>query len=210
MGTFSLGLSIADAKAAKSQAEYEEQQLRQNAYFNKLKGEDAIKRGDAEAAQLERQTKQLIGSQRAGYAAQGIDIESGSALAVQQDTAVLSAEDQMTIKNNAWREAWGYRVEEQGLYGQAEMTRLAGKNAYKQGILTGIFNAVQTGMSSASRYSKYNEGESPKSMGSSSGGIGSANPSGRASRLSRQLDRYPAGTPSGYRISNSRTSWERD
>jgi hypothetical protein len=201
---YSLGMSVEEARANKYAAEFSEQQLRQNAYFNKLQAEDAIRRGDTEAQALEKQTQQLIGSQRAGYAAQGIDVEGGSALAMQTDTAALSAEDQLKIRNNAWREAWGYRVQAEDLVSQAEFTRLAGKSAYKNAILAGVFNSINTGMSTYSALSgggggmgkqqSYNQGR-PTQSPSSWGGF---TPS-----------RTPAGTPSGYQLSQSRTSWER-
>lgn len=56
-------------------------------------------------------TRQTIGAQRAAFAAQGVDVGSGSALDVQADTAELGELDAATIANEAARAALGYRAQ---------------------------------------------------------------------------------------------------
>jgi hypothetical protein len=69
----------------------------------------------------------VIGTQRAEFAAQGVDVGSGSAVDVQKDTAYQGEIDALTLRTNAAREAWGYTVEAQGETLQAQNTRKLGK-----------------------------------------------------------------------------------
>jgi hypothetical protein len=108
-----------------------------------IRAAHAIQRGDKEAVRAKQLARRIIGSQRAAMGAQGIDLESGSALDIQKETASLGAEEAMIIKNNSWMEAWGYRVAENDLYGQAKYARITGKNTARNTILTGGLTALK-------------------------------------------------------------------
>lgn len=88
---------------------------------------DALTRGKDTEDRFRKSIKGFIGSQRAAYAAQGIDVASGSSVEVQADTAKQGELDALTIRTNAAREAWGYRVQAKGLQLKAEHTRKLGK-----------------------------------------------------------------------------------
>jgi hypothetical protein len=77
-----------------------------------MRARDAEARG-VQLEQRHRQTtNRLIGSQRAAFAASGVDVSDVDSTAgdVFADTAALSEIDAMTIRTNAAREAWGYRM----------------------------------------------------------------------------------------------------
>lgn len=137
------------AEAGKKESEFNAAQMDMNARLAARQGEDAIGRGDKEAATYRDKVNQTVGSQRAALAAQGIDVNSGSAAEVQLDTKAMGEKDAMTIKNNAWREAWGYKVEAQNNRGSASMTRQAGENRYNNTLLTGGLQALNSGISGA-------------------------------------------------------------
>lgn len=105
-----------------------------NAGYAELQAEDALARGKVEEKKARRQTEQVIGSQRAGLAGQGVDVNTGSALETQADAAYLGELDALTIRNNAAKEAWGYRV-------QATDLRERGKIAKREGEF-GAFNTI--------------------------------------------------------------------
>jgi hypothetical protein len=97
-----------------------------NAEVTDLQAQDALARG-AEAEQRFRTgIKGIIGSQRAQLAAGNVDVGFGSSLDVQADAAFLGELDALTIRTNAAREAWGYKVEGEDLRRQAEITRKTG------------------------------------------------------------------------------------
>lgn len=118
----------------------------QRKYFNKQaqladwQALDAEQRGKVEEKKMRRQTNQTIGSERVNAAAQGVDVNSGSALDVQADAAYLGELDALTIRKNAAKEAWGYRVQRDDL-------KHKGKVAQHKGTF-GAFDTILSGASS--------------------------------------------------------------
>ena len=108
-----------------------------NAAILEARAIDATSRGVDEEQRYRSSVRGLIGSQRAGFAAQGIDVGSGSAADVQADSAYLGELDALTIRNNAAREAWGFRVE-------AQQAREGGKIAQKEGRWGAVNSIVGT------------------------------------------------------------------
>lgn len=141
----SLMSANSQARGQEDQGAYESSRLEMNASFADQQAQDAIDRGEKDAAAHERKVKLLIGQQRAKMGAQGADLSSGSALEVQLDTAGLGAEDILQIKNNAFRQAWGYQEQAADYRDQAKLTRTGTKNAARNTILTGLADAVGTG-----------------------------------------------------------------
>lgn len=134
-----------ESRAITMQSNMEADQFQRNADYADFKAGDAKIRGDKEALETKKKTKTLIGRQRAAMAAQGIDIGSGSALDIQMETAELGAMDALTIKNNAFREAMGYRIESVDQQSQGEFTKLVGKSKARSGLIT-------TGLKSAGQF----------------------------------------------------------
>jgi hypothetical protein len=97
-----------------------------NAEVADLQARDAMSRGQEAQNKLRRGARRLIGAQRAGFAGQGVVVDSGSPAAVVEDSYTLSEADARTIANNAIREAWGYQVQAAGYRFQAGQARRAG------------------------------------------------------------------------------------
>jgi hypothetical protein len=156
LGLLSGGLSLYGArqqsKAMKAQGEYQSRILEDNAKISDFQAQEALKRGDREAKDLKKAGQQLIGSQRAALAAQGIDVNRDDAATVQSQTAGQIAEDAVTLKNNAWREAWGYRVEAQNQRQQAKFARQGAQTNARATLLTGGLQAVNSFADGAYKY----------------------------------------------------------
>lgn len=129
--------SYAQSKAQKSEGDYQKQIYESNARLADIQADDAIRRGEKDAKQHKKNVKRLIGSQRAALAAQGLDLEADDALAIQQESAEYGALDVLEIKNNAWREAWGYKVQANDFMGRARFADITAKNKARNTILTG-------------------------------------------------------------------------
>lgn len=100
--------------------------FQQNSQIAEYQAQDAEARGKVSEKLSRRQTEQVIGAQRTSLAGQGVDVNRGSALDVQADAAYLGELDALTIRNNAAKEAWGYRM-------QASDLTQRGKNAKREG-----------------------------------------------------------------------------
>ena len=70
---------------------------------------DALARGDEAEANLRRNTRQLIGRQRAVLASNGVVVDQDVALAITTDTARIGQRDLRTLRGNVGREVRGVR-----------------------------------------------------------------------------------------------------
>lgn len=138
--------SYAAAKAEQQQARYEAQIGENNAALADAAAADAISRGGMEANRVRIQGRATVGKQRAAAAAAGIDVNTGVAKQLQQETEYLTEQDVATIRTNAARAAWGSRVEALNYRTGSRMAR-SRANAINPGL-----NAATTMLSQATQY----------------------------------------------------------
>lgn len=117
-----------------------------NAKIAETQAEDALTRGRDDEQRFRQGVKMLIGSNRAGFSGQNVDVGVGSAVDVQADVAYLGELDALMIRENAAREAFGHKQ-------QAEVYRKGGQAAATAGML-GAAGTVLGGTGSllAARY----------------------------------------------------------
>lgn len=140
---FGLYGSYQQAQAMKEQGRAEEMLANQNARLIELNAEDALFRGRAEAAEVKRRGRYLKGTQRAGFAGQNIDVSTGTAAAIATETDSMAEADALTVSNNAFREAWGYRTEAINERFRGKMARLGKKSEARYTLLAGGLNAAR-------------------------------------------------------------------
>lgn len=161
MSGTSLVSGYSQAQAQKSQADFASTQYRQNAEMADIRATDAISRGERNSAIAGLQTKQNIGSQRAAAAASGVDVNQGSALDLQADTAGQGALNRLQITNNAYREALGYKIEAANDRSSAAFATAAGENEASNTLITGGLKAISYGAQAYGSYKANNGTLSP-------------------------------------------------
>lgn len=92
---------------AHQQAEFQDA----NKSLSEQRAGDALLRGNRDAGTQRMKGSQIIGAQKVGFAAGGVDVSTGSAAQTMADTRMMSELDAQTIENNAAREAWGHKVQ---------------------------------------------------------------------------------------------------
>lgn len=101
------------AQAQKDALAYQSQVSANNAQYSEWQAEDALNQGDTAEDKQRLQTAQLKGTQRASLAANGVALGEGSALDILTATDYMGEQDALTIRDNAARQAWGYRTQGQ-------------------------------------------------------------------------------------------------
>lgn len=130
------------AGAAQSNAlRYEADQATNNSIINERLAADAIDRGRTEEQMHRIKIGQLKGQQTNAFAKNGVVTDSGSALDVLSDTAMIGELESLTIRNNAEREAYGYKVNAQNYSASAANNRTAAATA-KSSANTGAFTSA--------------------------------------------------------------------
>lgn len=137
--------AIKNSQAQREQADFQADQDKFNSNIAGLQADDAIARGEQEAQNAAVKARQIKGAQKAAFAGSGIAVDSGSAADLLAETDKLSTLDILTIKNNAAREAFGYKAQGLNYQAQADMTRKAGKAAAANTLLTGGANVLSSG-----------------------------------------------------------------
>lgn len=110
-------------KAANAAAQYNAEMQKRNAEVAEMQAENARQRGELEEKQFRLQLSKQKGEMRAGYAASGAVVDSGSALDNLMDTTEWGELDALTIRHNAAIEAWGYKNQAANFMGQSELLR---------------------------------------------------------------------------------------
>lgn len=87
--------------------------------------------------QLRDQVRQFIGGQRAAVGASGVD-NSGSVARLQDDAARQGEIDALTVRNNAYLEAWGMKEQARGKRYEASVAK-------RQGRMTLLTSGLQAG-----------------------------------------------------------------
>jgi len=155
--------SYQQGKAQQAQYNYQAQVAQRNAKIAQANADQKRQEGIEEARQQRIKTLQAVGSQRAAMAANGIDVSSGTALDVIEDTAATGELDALTTRYNYETQALAYEQQADNYNNQSSLDLLAGQNAYKSGMI----NAVNTGLKglsdSTSVASKWYGGESSNS-----------------------------------------------
>lgn len=117
--------SYNQSKAAKAAYEYQAAVQRNNAQLAEWQAQDAIARGQKAEQSQRLKVAQLKSTQRAGFAARGVALDEGSALNILNDTDYMGNLDALTLRDNAAKEAWGYRT--QGANAASDAALLSGR-----------------------------------------------------------------------------------
>lgn len=139
LGIISAGLTVAggvqQASAARANARFQSRVAEQNATLADAQARDATARGDQAASEQNLRTRQIIASQRAGFASGNVDLDDGTPVEVLGDTALFGQVDEDRIRANAAREAFGFTRQAQEDRISASGARMAGRQQVAGTIL---------------------------------------------------------------------------
>jgi len=158
-GANSLVGAYTQSQAIKAQAGYAQAMGERNARLAEMQADDALRRGNIDAARVRREGERFVGGQRAALSASGIDVNYGSAAELQSETKYLSEEDARMTQNNAWREALGFKSQANDYRSRGRVAAMQGRFEARNTLLTGGLKFLQSGALAAYSLDK---GGSPK------------------------------------------------
>jgi hypothetical protein len=136
-GVMSLKGAEEGADAIRKRAAYQRHMTELNKYFANRAAEDAIARGQRAVSQVRKNERQVIGAQRAALAGQGVNVSDASAVQLVDDTKTAAAFEAITVENNAWREAWGYKAEGLKASMEGQLMDMASQQKADETLTTG-------------------------------------------------------------------------
>lgn len=123
----STGLGVASAvmsaNAQSAAGAASEAQAKRNSLLANISAGEALARGGAAAGRARMAGSQVVGEQRLAYSRSGVDVNSGSAGAMQTQARMFSEMDAQTARLNAAREAWGFKTQSAEFLTQGQMAR---------------------------------------------------------------------------------------
>lgn len=125
---------------------------RRNAAIQRQNADYAVEAGDANAERSGLTTGFTIARQRVAQAANGFDVNTGTAADVRESTREIGVIDQNTIRTNAGRQGLSFRNQAAGLEGEATLDMLAATNATAAGKTQALGTLIGTAGSVASKW----------------------------------------------------------
>ena len=127
-----------------AQADYTSQVNRNNATTAGYAAADAQRRGELDAQRVQRNTSQMVGSQRAAYAAKGLDITEGTPGDVIDQTNFFGKADAETARYNGRLDAYGKQVQAQNFNSAASAASYNGRQAVAGDLLSGASSVASS------------------------------------------------------------------
>jgi alkanesulfonate monooxygenase SsuD/methylene tetrahydromethanopterin reductase-like flavin-dependent oxidoreductase (luciferase family) len=115
----------------------------------------STERGNIQSELSNYKTRQALGTARAGFAAQGVDVNSGSPLAVRQSIAEVGELDSQIIRQKAAEEAFGYKVKGGDFAAEAELDKMKASNAETAGAFNVASSILGTASSVSGKWAGY-------------------------------------------------------
>lgn len=163
--------SIQQGNAAASSAKYNAQIQENNAKIAQQNSIFASEQGAANAGIEQQKTRAQVGAIKAAQAANGVDVNSGSAIDVRSSAESLGMLNAITIRSNASRHAYGYQTEAASDKAQAALDKQQAKYAKTAGYV-GAGTSILGGAAKASESGTWDKYINNSSMnGGSAGGL---------------------------------------
>lgn len=125
-----------------------------NAGIAANQAKDAEANTQKEAQRRYRQSAQSLGAQQASLAANGVDINFGTSVALQGDSRMFAAEDVGQIYKAGSERAKGFDNEAYNYRAESEAQKAKGRGA----MMEGLFGAAGTALGGATQVSKLKKG----------------------------------------------------
>lgn len=129
--------SISQGVAASRAAAYNAQVADNNAKIATQNAQYAGAEGEQNAAASEMNTRAKVGAIAAAQGANGIDVNTGSAVNVRASASELGELDAMNIRANAARQAYGYETQSGAFSSQSALDKSQSKSDETGGLISG-------------------------------------------------------------------------
>lgn len=148
----------ADQQAANAQAQASQYQagvaLQNQQIANQYAAMETA-RGEQLAQQKETETAQRQGAIKTAAGASGLDPGSGSSLRLSEDTLAMGRLDAQTIRYNASKASYGFKVQGMNYANQANLDMMTASNAKEAGNLAAFSDIIAAGGQVASKWSAF-------------------------------------------------------
>ncbi len=164
-GISALG-GMQSAEAQKRNMFYQAAVAANNAQIARYNAEMETQTGQSQMATEGMKNRSVIGQMKAGQAASGVDVNTGSFVNARAGAAEIGALNQATIGSNAARKTYGFQVQASQDMAQSQMDIQGGQQVAAAAPLTAAGSLLSSASSVGSRYFGYQGGIGGAPIGS--------------------------------------------
>ena len=121
--------SLVSGAASQNAADYQAQVANNNAITAGYNAAESTQAGEVQAQNKSMQGAEKQAAIKTTMAANGVDVNSGSAVRVQEGAHEVAQTDTATTMHNALLQAYGYRTQQTGFEAQSELDTQQGESA---------------------------------------------------------------------------------
>ena len=161
MGLSAIGAVLSgfeQSNAYKAQGVVEASIAATNAKISDLQSSEVLEQGNIAASRVDRRATQDQASILARQGASGTDVGSGSNALVRNAVKSNAVDDELTIRNNAQRQAWGYKMQATADAYRGQFAQLTAKAESEQTLLNSGLKAISGPLSIESNYLRWSRG----------------------------------------------------
>lgn len=136
---------------------YQAQVARNNQTIAQQNAELVTQAGAAASEQEGMKTRSTVGAIKAAQAASNIDVNSGSAVDVRSSASELGELNQLTVRSNAARQAYGYESIGANYGAQAQIDTMQAQSAVRAGTIGEFSTLLGTASSVGSKYAQWQQ-----------------------------------------------------
>lgn len=155
---------IQQGNANAAAANYQGQVAANNATIAEQNARTATAAGEAQVEQSRMKTKALIGTIEAAQASSGIDTGSGSPLDIRTSQKQVGELDAETIRNNAARQAYGYRSQSTSFAADQGLDASRAASASQAGTIGAVGSILGGASSAGTKYIDFLKVNAPKGV----------------------------------------------
>lgn len=157
--------SIVEGFGAQQQATFQAAVLKNNALIANEAAEASLRSGAIAVQEKQIEGAQTIGTQRASFAGRGVVVDRDTADILAADVRRITKLDEITIMDNARRQALAYKLQGYNYLLEAKSRKQEGKAAFMSGLTGGAGTLLATAFKVHSKWKAFNPETSP--LGSS-------------------------------------------
>ncbi len=146
---------IMSSQAAASASKYNAKVNERNAGVATQNAAISGQAGSQQATIQSLKTRASMGDAKTSQAGAGMDVNSGSAVDVQDSIAKIGELDALTIRSNAVKEAYGYATQATNFKSEAALDRFEASNKLTQGYFDATTTLLGSGSKASSSYESY-------------------------------------------------------
>ncbi len=150
-----VGNAYSQSQAQRGQQIYANGMTGVNTGWNNFQQGQLLQNSSIAGSRARTQYDNLASTQRAAFAANGVNVNSGSAGQVQSETSALGDIERLQIQQAAFNQAMGLKADNLAAVGQNRMRQIATRNNINQGYSAAASNVGRSMVQAGYMYDRY-------------------------------------------------------